>query len=91
MIRKPGKKTIDARPCWRKVTTSEPDAKAILPEPRSGKKQIPVSFLTESVRNPCPIESVTCRLKTTAVFYEDIVNRSNFAISLPLSSLFVTH
>jgi hypothetical protein len=43
-LRKPGKKTIDARPRRRKVTTSEPDAEAILPEPRSVKKQIPINL-----------------------------------------------
>jgi hypothetical protein len=37
----PAKKTIDARPRQRKVTTSERDEKAILHEPRSVKKQIP--------------------------------------------------
>jgi len=43
-LRKPGKKTIDARSCRRKVTPSEPDAKAILLEPRNVKKQMPINL-----------------------------------------------
>ena len=56
-LRKPGKKTIDARSRRRKVITSEPDTKAIIPEPRSVKKRIPIN-LTRGKRE----KLISCRI-----------------------------
>ncbi len=42
-LSKPGENTLVARPRRRNVTANESDAKAILPEPRSVKKQFPIS------------------------------------------------
>ena len=39
------KTVLDARRRRRRIAKNEPDAKAILPEPRSVKKQIPISCL----------------------------------------------